>query len=57
MLIILVPLLVLVVGALIYGLSANPKVSEMGRLAFFVGLLWLVWQLASEHAHLFGDLR
>ena len=32
-------LLVAVVGALMYALSANPKLAEMGRLAFAVGLL------------------
>ncbi len=34
-----VSLLVLVIGALVYGLSSNPKVAEMGRIAFFSGLL------------------
>lgn len=34
----IVPLLVAVVGALVYALAANPKLSEMGRLAFFAGL-------------------
>jgi|HubBroStandDraft_5_1064220.scaffolds.fasta_scaffold103739_2 hypothetical protein len=42
MLIILVPLLVCVVGCLIYALSANPKLSEMGRILFMVGAFWTV---------------
>jgi Na+/phosphate symporter len=51
MLIILIPLLVLVVGALAYALSANGKVAELGRIAFFVGLFWLVYSLSSTHLH------
>ncbi len=33
------PAIVAVLGALVYGLSANPKVAELGRLAFGCGLL------------------
>jgi len=32
-------LLVALVGCLCYALSANPKVAELGRLAFVAGLL------------------
>lgn len=32
-------LLVCVIGALVYALSANPKLVELGRLSFWVGLL------------------
>lgn len=39
MLIAIVPLLMIVVGVLVYALSANPKVSEIGRLTLFAGLL------------------
>ena len=39
MLIAIIPVVVLILGALVYGLSANPKVQEMGRLAFGCGLL------------------
>ena len=38
-LVIVVPLLVAVVGALVYALAANAKLAEMGRLAFATGLL------------------
>jgi Na+/phosphate symporter len=31
--------LVCVIGALVYAFAANPKLSEIGRLAFFAGLL------------------
>ena len=52
MLIILIPLLILVLGALAYALSSNGKVAELGRITYFVGLLWLIYQLASVHLHL-----
>jgi hypothetical protein len=32
-------LLVCVIGALVYALSANPKMQELGRLSFACGLL------------------
>lgn len=35
----LIPALVCIVGLLMYVLATNPKVSELGRIAFFVGLL------------------
>lgn len=43
--IIVIPLLVCVLGLLVYALAASPKVSELGRLAFVCGLLvsLLVW--------------
>lgn len=37
-----IPAAVTVVGALVYGLSNNGKVSELGRLAFACGLLALL---------------
>jgi hypothetical protein len=37
--IILLPLLVALVGVLMYALSANPKLVEIGRIMFFAGLL------------------
>ena len=39
MLIAIVPILVLVVGLLMWALAANPKLQEAGRLMFFCGLL------------------
>lgn len=45
---ILVPLLVCLAGALVYALSANGKVSELGRIAYFCGLLWLVYEFSSH---------
>lgn len=37
--IILLPLLVAVIGLLMYALSANPKLQEVGRIMFFCGTL------------------
>lgn len=37
--IILLPLLVALIGVIIYVLCANPKLSEIGRILFFCGLL------------------
>jgi hypothetical protein len=34
-----IPIVFLVAGALVYALSSNAKVAEMGRLAFFAGML------------------
>jgi hypothetical protein len=36
---ILIPLLIALVGVLLYALAANPKVSEIGRIMFWTGLL------------------
>jgi hypothetical protein len=46
MVILITPLLVCVVGALVYAL-ANPKLSELGRWAYVVGLFWTVAYFAS----------
>lgn len=45
--IIYLSLLVCVVGALAYGLSTNPKISEMGRIMFGVGLFAFLLQDAA----------
>lgn len=37
--------IVAVVGVLVYALSANPKLAEIGRLSFFAGLLALLFHL------------
>jgi Na+/phosphate symporter len=48
MLIAIVPLIVMVLGLVVWFVSSNPKVSEAGRLAFFCGLLVLTMVLAKE---------
>jgi len=37
--VVLLPLLVAVIGVLVYALASNLKVIEMGKLAYFAGLL------------------
>lgn len=46
-----VPLVLVVVGALMYALGGSPKVQEMGRIVFFVGLFWLVSGMATKQLH------
>lgn len=49
----LFPLLVAVLGALIYVFAANnAKLAEMGRLIFFSGFLWCVYVVMGHAAHL-----
>lgn len=35
----IIPFIVLVIGLLMYALSSNAKVAEIGRIMFFTGLL------------------
>jgi len=42
-------LLVALIGCVVYLISANHKVEEIGRLAFFCGLLAFLLQAASGH--------
>jgi Na+/phosphate symporter len=48
MLIAIVPLLMIVAGALIYGLATNPKVAEIGRLCLQAGLIALAFAYAGH---------
>jgi hypothetical protein len=50
--IIYVPLLVALLGALLYGLSASGKVQELGRIMFFCGLLVFLFEIGSHTATL-----
>ncbi len=52
MLVVILPLLVAIVGVLVYALSANAKVAEIGRLAYFAGVVVTLWQCASRTLHL-----
>lgn len=42
--IVLLSLLVALAGVLAYALSANPKVQELGRIAYFAGLFVFLLQ-------------
>ena len=46
--ILIIPLLVCIIGMLVYALSANPKVCEMGRIAFGCGLLVTLFAFATN---------
>jgi hypothetical protein len=52
MLIILIPLFVCVLGALVYAFAANPKLCELGKIAFAVGLFWTVRDVSATDLHL-----
>jgi Na+/phosphate symporter len=52
--IIYLSLLVALVGLLMYVLSANPKVSEIGRIMLFCGLLAFLLQASPETVRLPG---
>lgn len=45
---ILLPLLVCILGLLVYALAASPKVQELGRLAYACGLLVSLFALAGR---------
>jgi Na+/phosphate symporter len=45
LIIILIPLLIALVGLLMYAFSANPKLVEVGRILFFCGMFWVVYAL------------
>ena len=44
-----VSLFVAIVGALAYAFTANPKLSEVGRLSYAMGLLAFLLTLGSRH--------
>lgn len=52
MLIAIVPVLVLVVGLLVWAVSTNPVVKDAGRGAFFIGLFFTVWITTRITVHL-----
>lgn len=54
MLIALIPVLFMVVGALMYGLSANGKVAELGRCLFLSGAIGIAIVYASKLVTLGG---
>jgi SpoU rRNA methylase family enzyme len=52
MLTIYIPLLVAILGVLVYALSSNAKVVELGRIAYAFGLLVTLVQCAGRALHL-----
>jgi hypothetical protein len=45
--VVLISLLVAIVGMVVYAISVNPKAMELGRLAFWSGLLAFLLQVHS----------
>jgi len=52
MLIAIWPLVIAVIGALVYALAGNAKATELGRITFACGMLWLVYSLVGHTMHL-----
>ena len=48
-----VTVLVALIGLLLWGLGRYALVKEAGRLAYFVGLLWLVYSLLGRSVRVF----
>jgi Na+/phosphate symporter len=46
--VVLLPLLICVIGLVVYAVSQNPKVAELGRIAYFTGLLAFLLQGATQ---------
>ena len=44
----IIPALVMLVGGLVFALTSNVTAKELGRLAFFAGLLVLMFALAGH---------
>jgi len=44
----MIPVLVCVVGVLVYALASNGKVQELGRIAYAFGLLVTLWEVAGR---------
>jgi chromate transport protein ChrA len=49
----LLPFVAAVIGALVYALSANGKVQELGRILFAAALFALLFALSGRSVHLF----
>jgi hypothetical protein len=52
MIIAYVPLALAIIGALIFGFSANPKTAELGKLTFFAGMLAFAFAMSGHTWHL-----
>lgn len=48
MLITIWPLLIALIGLVVFALSSNAKVSEIGKWMFIVGLFWVVFALTGK---------
>ena len=48
LLITIIPILMMIIGALMYALCANPKLAEMGRLLFAAGAFAVAFYFAGK---------
>ena len=53
--IVLLSLVVAIVGLLMYALCVNPKLQEIGRIAFFCGLLAFLFEAGPHIVSLIGS--
>jgi hypothetical protein len=49
---IIYPVVVMIVGLLLYGFSTNPKLSAIGKDMFVVGLFWTVYLMTGRQFHM-----
>lgn len=47
-----IPMLLAIIGLLVYAIATNAKLVEIGRLTFAIGLLVLTFELAKRTIHL-----
>lgn len=52
MVIAIVPIILLIVGVLIWVLSANAILKDIGRALFMISLFWLVYALLGKTVHI-----
>lgn len=52
MLIAIFPLIIALIGVLMYALCTSSKLQEIGRIMFFCGMFVITWTLAKETFHL-----
>jgi hypothetical protein len=48
-----IPLILAIVGALIYGFAGHPKAANLGLWIFVCSFFWVVGQLTTGHGALF----
>ncbi len=48
------PMLLMIFGLLLYAISNNGKACEIGRIAYFCGLLVLAFHFGSHVIHILG---
>lgn len=52
MLIAIIPLIIALIGVLMFALCTSAKLQEIGRIMFFCGMFVITWVLAKETIHI-----